>query len=76
MLMTAGRSITMASTQRATDDMTEYCPTCGCERAHDISIELVTESDTATNAAFSREPYRVSVCRSCGRRTERRMNDA
>mgnify|MGYP000713570352 CR=1 FL=1 len=32
--------------------------------------------DDATNAVYSREPYRVSECRVCDRRTKRRMNDA
>ncbi|WP_136686725.1 DUF7835 family putative zinc beta-ribbon protein [Halorhabdus amylolytica] len=66
----------MASTPEPTDRMAEYCPTCRAERPHDVSVTLVTESDTTANAAYSREPYRVSECLDCGRRTERRMNDA
>ncbi|MFB6202033.1 MAG: hypothetical protein ABEI98_08480 [Halorhabdus sp.] len=66
----------MATTEQATDEVTEYCPSCGHEQRHDVSITLVTESDETTNEAYSREPYRVSECRVCGRRTERRMNDA
>ena len=66
----------MATTQRRTDRMAEYCPSCGTERPHNVSVTIVTESDETTNAAYSREPYRVSECRHCGRRTEQRMNDA
>ncbi|QGN06448.1 hypothetical protein Hrd1104_03485 [Halorhabdus sp. CBA1104] len=66
----------MASTDHATDSMMEYCPSCGTDQPHAVSLTLVTESDDRTNAAFSREPYRVRQCRVCGRETRRRMNDA
>ncbi|WP_181686511.1 DUF7835 family putative zinc beta-ribbon protein [Halorhabdus salina] len=66
----------MASTDQATDTMMEHCPACGTDQPHAVSLALVTESDDQTNAAFSREPYRVRECRACGRETRRRMNDA
>ncbi|WP_135662063.1 DUF7835 family putative zinc beta-ribbon protein [Halorhabdus rudnickae] len=66
----------MTSMSGLTDQLSEYCPSCGTERPHGVSVTLVTESDETDNAAYSREPYRVSECLNCGRRTERRMNDA
>ncbi|CAI49687.2 small CPxCG-related zinc finger protein [Natronomonas pharaonis DSM 2160] len=55
--------------------MTEPCADCGRETPHDVSIELRTESDRAENAQFSREPYRVTSCRLCGRERSIRMNN-
>ncbi|WP_336037074.1 hypothetical protein [Halobacterium yunchengense] len=67
----------MASKNLHTDGIVEECGDCGCERSHDVSIELLTESDDdGENAAFSREPYRVAECRTCGATTTTRMNDA
>lgn len=66
----------MATTGRADNSRTEYCPSCRTDQPHDVSITLLTENEDSDNAAYSREPYRVAVCRICGRRTERRMNDA
>jgi len=66
----------MTSTSGLTDKRSEHCPSCGTERPHDVSITLLTESAATANAQYSREPYRISECLSCGRRTERRMNDA
>ena len=64
----------MATTQG--DRWSEHCPTCDCETAHTVSLQLVTESDNEDNAAFSREPYRVSTCQVCGEETSVRMNNA
>ncbi|WEL17588.1 MULTISPECIES: hypothetical protein [unclassified Halorhabdus] len=66
----------MATANQATNTRVEYCSSCRGEHPHDVSITLLTENEASDNAAYSREPYRVSVCRSCGQRTERRMNDA
>ncbi|CCQ32183.1 hypothetical protein HLRTI_002757 [Halorhabdus tiamatea SARL4B] len=66
----------MATTGRTDNSRTEYCPSCGSDQPHDVSITLLTENEDSDNAAYSREPYRVAVCRVCGRRAERRMNDA
>ena len=57
-------------------DMSESCPDCGRETPHIVSVQIHTESDKRENAAFSREPYRVSECRVCGATTETRMNNA
>lgn len=54
----------------------EFCEPCESETPHAVQIELRSESKTGENAAFSREPYRVSECRSCGETTAIRMNDA
>lgn len=66
----------MASKTPRSDGMTESCDNCGRETPHTVSVELKTESETAENAEFSREPYRVSECRVCGERTTTRMNNA
>ena len=54
----------------------EGCDHCGRETLHEVSVHLFVESSRAGNAAFSREPYRVSVCRRCDGETVRRMNGA
>ena len=63
---------------RIDDDngMFEDCAECGRETAHDVCIQLLTESTKAENAQFSREPYRVSTCRICGAKESLRMNNA
>lgn len=67
----------MATTTPQTDgDFTEECQTCESETAHDVSVEIFTESTDSENAAFSREPYRVSVCSVCGHEERVRMNNA
>jgi len=57
-------------------DMSEACATCGRTTPHDVSVQILTESSKTENAAFSREPYRVSECCICGTTTEIRMNNA
>ncbi|WP_079891660.1 DUF7835 family putative zinc beta-ribbon protein [Halorhabdus utahensis] len=66
----------MATANQTANTRTEYCPSCERNRPHGVSIRLHTENEASANAAYSREPYRVAVCQSCGHRTERRMNDA
>ena len=56
--------------------MSEECVECGRETPHEVSIQLLTESRKQENAEFSREPYRVSVCRVCGTEESVRMNNA
>ena len=56
--------------------MSEACSTCERTTPHDVSVQILTESTKAENAAFSREPYRVSECQICGTKTETRMNNA
>jgi len=53
----------------------EYCDTCGGEQPRDVSISILTESPTGENAEFSREPYRIVECLTCGETTKTRMND-
>ena len=63
---------------RIDDDnaMAESCAECSRKTPHDVSIQLRTESRTGENVAYSREPYRVSVCRICGVERSIRMNNA
>lgn len=57
-------------------DMTEECDHCGRTTPHDVTVEILTESSSPENAAFSREPYRVSECEVCGATEKTRMNNA
>ncbi|MFB6142583.1 MAG: hypothetical protein ABEJ30_04490 [Halorientalis sp.] len=66
----------MATDHLDPDAVVEFCPRCDDETAHDVRVEIRTESTAAENAAFSREPYRVATCRRCESETELRMNDA
>lgn len=59
-----------------TDTYTEPCTPCGAETPHTVWIEIRTESRRRQNAAYSREPYRVTTCRSCGHTEDQRMNNA
>ncbi len=67
----------MATTKQGVDHE-EGCTACGSETPHAVSVEILTESpDTESeNAAFSREPYRVSTCLVCGTTETTRMNNA
>lgn len=66
----------MSGSLRGPDQFDEPCEVCGRKTPHSVHIELKTESEKRENAAFSREPYRVSTCGSCGHTTSQRMNDA
>ena len=59
--------------QDATTVIDESCPACACETPHEVFVHLFVESQGEENAAFSREPYRISVCRRCGYETVERM---
>ncbi len=43
-------------------DFVESCSDCGRNTVHEVEIEIRTENEHSDNAAFSREPYRVSTC--------------
>jgi ribosomal protein L44E len=66
----------MSKSQPTSTERIEYCASCGTHSPHEVSIELKTESAKETNRAFSREPYRVTKCRSCGDERAQRMNNA
>ncbi|GAA0272652.1 DUF7835 family putative zinc beta-ribbon protein [Halobacterium noricense] len=66
----------MASKNIQSDGIVEQCSECGRERPHEVSIDILTESNDEQNAEFSREPYRVSECKACGTTTKTRMNNA
>jgi len=68
--------VPVASKTPTTDALTERCENCGGVTAHRVSVEVRTENEGGENAAFSREPYRVATCRTCGAETSKRMNDA
>lgn len=56
--------------------MTEPCPSCERDTEHAVSVEIRTESTKRENAQYSREPYRIARCLTCGERTSQRMNNA
>lgn len=56
-------------------DQTEHCGGCERDTPHAVHVEIRTESGKRENAEFSREPYRVSVCRGCETETKTRMNN-
>jgi hypothetical protein len=58
------------------DTSLELCPDCGRETRHAVRVEIRTENPASSNAAFSREPYRVAVCDVCEAESIQRMNDA
>ncbi|WP_227376666.1 DUF7835 family putative zinc beta-ribbon protein [Haladaptatus halobius] len=58
------------------EGVVEHCENCSRETTHRVSIEIRTENERANTSAFSREPYRVSTCVTCGERISQRMNDA
>ena len=66
----------MATQPAGTDSVRERCGECGSETAHRVRVEIRTESESAENARFSREPYRVSTCTECGVESVTRMNNA
>lgn len=66
----------MATTDDSIDGLTEYCEQCGTETLHKVSVQIITESSKTENAQFSREPYRVKECQTCGERSSQRMNNA
>jgi ribosomal protein S14 len=53
----------------------EECEECGRRTGHDVSVDLRTENPKSSNAAFSREPYRVTKCIVCGHETAVRWQD-
>jgi hypothetical protein len=66
----------MATQPAGTDRVREPCGECERETDHRVRVEIRTESQTAENAEFSREPYRVTTCRECGAESVTRMNNA
>ncbi len=66
----------MSIKNQSASDFTEPCDDCERDTPHTVSIELRTESDKRENAEFSREPYRITECMTCGTETVLRMNNA
>lgn len=53
----------------AATTMVEPCDRCDRETVHEVFVHVFVESADAANPAFSRQPYRVSVCTECGAET-------
>ncbi|ESP87730.1 DUF7835 family putative zinc beta-ribbon protein [Candidatus Halobonum tyrrellensis] len=64
----------MSHSLHEADSLTESCERCETDTPHEVSIEIRTEG-SGENAEFSREPYRVTTCSSCGHEVATRMND-
>jgi ribosomal protein L37E len=55
----------------------ENCTSCGQQTKHAVTLEIRQEGDSgADDVVYSREPYRVTICRRCGTEQGQRMNDA
>lgn len=54
----------------------EYCDSCNARTEHTVTVQIVTESQSAENKDYSREPYRITECQQCGETQSLRMNDA
>lgn len=69
-----GRAIMATTSPHA--GVVEFCEACDEDVPHSVQIELRFENDASENAAYSREPYRVTECLDCGSVNAVRMNDA
>jgi ribosomal protein L37E len=66
----------MATPQESINAVTEECERCGFSTKHQVTVEILSESQDGDNAQFSREPYRISECQVCGSTKAIRMNNA
>ncbi|WP_458210519.1 DUF7835 family putative zinc beta-ribbon protein [Haladaptatus sp. NG-SE-30] len=66
----------MAAKHHGFQTVVELCEPCSRNTSHEVWIEIRTESKQAENVKFSREPYRVTMCKTCGETTRQRMNNA
>lgn len=66
----------MASKNLHSDSIVEECDECDRAQPHEVSIDILTESNEEENAEFSREPYRIAECQACGATSTTRMNNA
>jgi hypothetical protein len=65
----------MVTTSTADSQSSEQCENCDAKTPHQVTIEIVTESEGDSNAAFSKEPYRVTKCQQCGATSKQRANN-
>ncbi len=70
------QEVTMATKNQGFQAVVELCDNCGRETSHEVSVQIRTESKKKENAEFSREPYRVTKCQTCGETNSQRMNNA
>jgi hypothetical protein len=66
----------MPAAQAALTEVDEHCVVCEDDTLHTVHIEIRTESTKPENRAYSREPYRVTICTVCDTEHAQRMNDA
>ncbi|ODR80854.1 hypothetical protein BG842_02505 [Haladaptatus sp. W1] len=65
----------MVTTTTTDSQSGELCENCDAMTPHQVTIEIVTENEDNSNAAFSREPYRVTECQQCGTTSKQRANN-
>ncbi|UHH24708.1 DUF7835 family putative zinc beta-ribbon protein [Halobacterium noricense] len=65
----------MASEAPHSAGRTESCENCRGKTPHSVTIDLRVESTPEADAAFARQPYRVSACRECGTESVRAMDE-
>ncbi|WP_438267359.1 DUF7835 family putative zinc beta-ribbon protein [Haladaptatus halobius] len=65
----------MGAKRSADSQLVERCDNCAAMTPHQVTIKLITENEDSQNAAFSREPYRITECQQCAATRKQRMND-
>ncbi|WP_266082530.1 DUF7835 family putative zinc beta-ribbon protein [Haladaptatus caseinilyticus] len=65
----------MVTTTTTDGQSGELCENCNAMTPHQVTIEIVTENEENSNAAFSREPYRITECQQCGLTSKQRANN-
>ncbi|RQG96026.1 DUF7835 family putative zinc beta-ribbon protein [Natrarchaeobius chitinivorans] len=66
----------MTVSENPVNTLPERCESCDGVTQHVVTVQLITEGDSADNSPYSREPYRIAECQRCGETQTLRMNDA
>jgi hypothetical protein len=74
-MQSTGPTKIMVTTSTTDSQSGELCENCDAMTPHQVTIEIVTENEANSNAAFSREPYRVTECQQCGTTSKQRANN-
>ena len=74
-MQSTGPTEIMVTTTTTDSQSGELCENCDAMTPHQVTIEIVTENEENSNAAFSREPYRVTECQQCGATSKQRANN-
>lgn len=74
-MQSSGPTKIMVTTSTNDSQSGELCENCDAMTPHQVTIEIVTENEENSNAAFSREPYRITECQHCGTTSKQRANN-